>query len=276
MPDRARSLLPLVALLGGMAACGGSSSGPAPKQFKASELFADPKVAALAEALRSNDLTKAGQLLGEGVDINAIGKDGITLATWTMMAKNKPSFKWLFEHGANPNLIPPNDRGVLQWAAGADDPDWLETLILHKANVNLQWKSEIEDTETPLLEAISERRKTNLEILIKAGADVNFRGPEEMDAGGTPAIDAAVIGWFEGVYILLEAGADFRPRSTGGLDLTYEVVRHSAALNNESAQWREKVIQLLKERGADIEAAQKRVEAEKAQDRKERPWAYTR
>ena len=92
MTSRAGFLLLLTACIAGMVGCGGSSSGPGGKQFKASELFADPKVAALANALKSNDLAKAGQLLAEGVDINAIGKDGITLATWTMMAKNKPSF----------------------------------------------------------------------------------------------------------------------------------------------------------------------------------------
>ena len=249
---------------------------PACQTIQSQRLFADPKAAALAEALRSNDLTKAGQLLDEGVDINAVGKDGITLATWTIMVKNKPSFKWLFDHGANPNLIPPNDRGVLLWTAGGDDPYWLDILLQHNADVNLQRKSDREDTETPLSEAIFECRKKNLEMLIKAGADINFRGPEKMDGGGTPAIDAAQGGWFEGVYILLEAGADFRPRTTGGWDLTYEAVRHSAALDDDNARWREKVIQLLKEKGADVEAAQKKVQAEVAQDRKEHPWLYTK
>jgi uncharacterized protein len=231
-------------------------------------------VAAFAEALRSNDLAKAEQLLGEGVDINAVGKDGITLATWTMLAKNKPSFKWLFEHGADPNLIPPNDRGVLLWAVRVDDPDWLEMLILHKANVNLVGQSIIETTTTPLIEAVFEGRRKNVEMLIKAGADVNFRQPDK-DGGGTPVIHAASLGEFDIAYILLVAGADYRPRTKGGWDVTYEVVRHSIGPNDEELAWREKVIQLLKERGADVEAAQKRVEAERAQDRKDRPWLYT-
>ena len=137
MTSRAGFLLLLTACIAGVVGCGGSSNGPGVKQLKASDYFADSKVAALAEALRTNDLAKAGQLLDEGVDINAVGKKGITLATWTIIAKNKSSFKWLFDHGANPNLIPPHDRGVLLWTAGADDPYWLEILLLHKADVNL-------------------------------------------------------------------------------------------------------------------------------------------
>ena len=248
MTNRAGFLLILTACIAGMVGCGNSSSGPAGKQIKASAFCRSQGWAALAETLKSNDLTIAGQLLNEGVDINSVGKDGITLATWTIIVKNKPSFKWLFDHGANPNLIPPNDRGISLWSAGGDDPYWLDILLQHKADVNLQRKSDREDTETPLSEAIFECRKRNLEMLIKAGAEINFRGPEDMDAGATPGIHAAGIGWFEGVYILLEAGADFRPRTTGGLDLADEVVRHSQALNDDNTRWREKVIQLLRSR----------------------------
>jgi len=94
-------------------------------------------------------------------------------------------------------------------------------------------------------------------MLIAAGADINYREPEQ-DGGGTPAIDAASVGFFEGVYVLLEAGADIRPHTTGGWDLTYEVARHQIDPNDDRYPWREKVLQLLRERGADVDGALRR------------------
>lgn len=225
---------------------------------KAGDLFADPKVAALAKALERTDLTKAEQLLREGVDINATGQKGITLPTWTMLSKNKVSFRWLLEHGANHNYVPEEDRGVLFWASAIDDADWLEMLLEHKADPNLKRKGNIYSVEVPLDEAILHKRIKNLELLIKAGADVNFPIPPN-DGGGTRAVDAASIGWLEGVYMLLEAGADYRPRTVGGWDLTYEVIRRSEGLNTDDTIWCNKVLRLLQERGADVEAARKKI-----------------
>jgi hypothetical protein len=99
-------------------------------------------------------------------------------------------------------------------------------------------------------------------MLIAAGADVNYQQPKE-DGGGTPAIDAAGIGFLEGVYVLLEAGADIRPRTTGGWDLTYVVARRPMD------PWREKVLQLLRERGADVDGALKAANDAAAQGRKD-------
>ena len=266
-------LLTLTLCIASMIGCDGAPNVPGTtKQFKAKELFTDVKVVGVAEALESNDLAKAGQLLHAGADINAVGKDGMTLPIWTMMLKNKSSFTWLFEHGANPNLVPKDDRGVLLWACAADDSEWLDILLRHKADVNLQRRTVV-TLETPLSEAIFGRHRKNLELLIKADANVNAQRPVK-DGGGTPLINAANSGWFEGVYVLLEAGADYRPRTAAGDDVTYLVVKRDASPGSEDAQWKAKVLQLLKERGADIEAAQKRADELQAQDRRDRPWLY--
>jgi hypothetical protein len=123
-------------------------------------------------------------------------------------------------------------------------------------------------------ETIVERRRRNLELLIKAGADVNFVFPED-EGGGTLAIDAADLGWFEGLYILLEAGADYRPKTVGGgYDVTYPLMRRKPEAGSEEAKWRDKVVKLLQDRGADLEPARKRVTEEELKDRKEHPWLY--
>jgi len=87
---------------------------------KASQHFTDPKVQAVAEALEANDFASAEKLL-PGIDVNTVGNKGITLPKWCMLSNNQAAFKWLFEHAANPNLIPPGDRGILLWACRSDD-----------------------------------------------------------------------------------------------------------------------------------------------------------
>jgi hypothetical protein len=230
------------------------------------EFFPDPKVAALARTLEHNDWTGAAKALSAGADVNAIGQDDMTLPMWAMYVKNKKAFEWLFKHGANPNFDPGHNRCALFWAARAEDTDWLRILLAHKANPNLTHTNSIGSTETPLMALAMERRLTNLKMLIAAGADVNYQQP----SGGHPtaASMTAQFGWFEGTYVLLEAGADFRPK--GAVDLTYLVVRRTLSKD----PFREKVIQLLRARGADIDGAMKMVSDEEAQDRKDNPWRY--
>lgn len=238
-----------------------------------SSFFADPKVAALAAALEPNDWTGAEDALYAGADVNAIGKDGIYPLVWAMYIKNKAAFDWLLNHGADPNFDSGGDNGcALIWAAKANDPDWLRMLLAHKANPNLMHKTAIW-TETPLLAAVSPPSLANVKMLIAAGADINYQLPKQ-DGGGTPAINAAQVGFFEGVYVLLEAGADIRPRTTGGFDLTSFVAGRQLHPGDQGYPWRDKVLQLLRERGADVDGALKAASDAAARDRIENPWRY--
>lgn len=266
MKYRRAGVLGLLLMAGGWGISG--CSNPLGESYpSARKVFHDPKVIALAEALERTNLEKANQLLREGADINASGDEGVTLPTWVMQIKNKKSFNWLMEHGANPNLIVTPDQGVLHRAAEADDIEWLEILLKYKADPNLKYMYAARFTQVPLFTAVTGRHRKNLELLIKAGADVNFITPQ-VEGGGTPVIDAALVGWFEGVYILLEAGADIRPRTLAGDDLTYLVVARQVDPGSDTAKWRDKVLRLLQERGADIKAAEKKAHEESLKDRR--------
>jgi ankyrin repeat protein len=255
---------------------GSASTQPSGTSSQAFKFFPDPDVAALAAALECSDWTGAETALRAGADVNATGKEGVYPLVWTMYVKNKPAFEWLLNHGADPNFDSGGgDGSVLIWAAKADDPDWLRVLLAHKANPNLTHKTSIGTTETPLLAAGGICRLTNVKMLIAAGADINYEQPEH-DGKGTPAIDAAEGGWFEGVYVLLEAGADIRPRTTGGADLTYFVARYPIDPSDARYSWREKVLQVLRKRGAEVDGALKAASDAAAQDRKDNPWRYHR
>lgn len=238
----------------------------------AGTFFPDPKVAALARALEHDDWAAADKALRNGADVNAVGQDNMTLPMWSMYIIDKKAFEWLFTHGANPNLNLGPDRCIMYWVARAEETDWLRIMLAHKANPNLLYKNSIGVTETPLMATTLERRLANLKMLIAAGADVNYQEPKS-DGGGTAAIAAADFGWFEGTYVLLEAGADFRPRTSGGADLAYLVAERNFSSDLKNP-FREKVLQLLRARGADVDGAIKKVRDDEAQDRKDNPWRY--
>lgn len=234
------------------------------KKYKASKYFTNPKVAALAEAIQKNDLTKAAAALNEGADINTIGNEDINLLSWAILHKNREGFVWLLDHGADPNITPRGNEGPLIVVAGANEPYWLEQMLAHKADPNLKhpYLDPLCYSDTPMRSAVSQLRKINVEMLIKAGSDVN---------GDTYIISAANRGWFEGVYILLEAGADCKTQVPAG-DLAYFVIDRPP--NPDQEVWKEKVVQYLRDHGVDVDAAEKRVQEQNLQDRKERPWLY--
>ena len=195
----------------------------------------------------------------------------MTLPLWAMYIKNKQAFAWLLRHGADPNSDLGPDRCPLAWAARAKDTDWLRILLAHKANPNLIHVDTVGGHESMLMATTLFHRLANLKLLVAAGANVNYQGPTGgIDSGSTATIDTAQIGWFEGTYVLLEAGADFRPRTSGGFDVTYFVAGRDDGddLNNP---FREKVLQLLRARGADVDGAMKRVSEMKAQQRRDFP-----
>lgn len=135
--------------------------------------------------------------------------------------------------------------------------------------MNLEWQGDIARV-TPLRESISNLRSNNVQLLIKAGANINDEAPAN-EGLGTPAIAAAQIGWLEGVCIFLEAGADIRPKTIAGDDLTYLVVERDVDPATDQVQWKEKALRLLRERGADIDAATAKWRVEQEKEKKKRP-----
>ena len=241
---------------------------------QAGHFFSDPKVAALAVALERSDWTGAETARRAGANVNARGKEGMYPLIWTMYVKNKAAFEWLLNHGADPNFDSGGDDGcALFWAAEADDPDWLRMLLAHRANPNLTHQTGIRTTETPLLAACGLCRLVNVKMLIAAGADINYQQPKR-DGGSTPAIHAAGIGFFAGVYALLGAGADIRPRTAGGFNLADMVASYPVDPSDARYPWREKVLQILRERGADVDGVLKAAREAEEKDRRENPWRY--
>ncbi len=77
--------------------------------WKAEDYFDDPKVVALCKAIEANDLAEMDRLIAAGADVNAKGKDGMTLLLWAYPDNKLDRFKKLLEHGADPNVITKSD-----------------------------------------------------------------------------------------------------------------------------------------------------------------------
>jgi ankyrin repeat protein len=104
---------------------------------------------------------------------------------------------------------------------------------------------------TPLVEALFSMQNENVRTLIAAGADLNT-----LDTmGETPLIAAAAIQRYELVYDMLVAGADptFSPPKWKGKTILSVIRRSRIPPDAPPYQWKMKVIELLKQKGLDVE-----------------------
>ncbi|MFN0199506.1 MAG: ankyrin repeat domain-containing protein [Planctomycetaceae bacterium] len=241
------------------------SWGPSPSDY-----YTDAKVISLIKAARRGKVKTIDRLVAEGVDVNAKGKDDITPLFFALEARNKAGFLRLLEHKANPNL--PNSlsgESVISIAAKIeDDSSWLKMVLEHGGNPNtpdMVDSMEQFRNETPIFRALWSRNVENVELLIKAGADLNH----QTEFGETPLMYAASFNWYDHVYRFLEAGADWTIKNKRNQDLAFSCFMSPARSSKkfpENTRSYEKVLEFLREKGVNLEAA--KAEADKHMGRK--------
>lgn len=187
--------------------------------WKAEDYFTDPKVIALCKAIEANDLAEMDRLVKAGADVNARGKGNMTPLLWAFPDHQLPRFKWLLEHGANPNVLVQSDFGtkgtiydgdsVTLMACETPFAGYFDAVFDHGGDPNLRRTGARGRDATPLVAVITtggRNRKEKVKRLIAAGANMNA-----LSDGSTPPMQAA--SWFKQndlVLIMLNAGADFR------------------------------------------------------------------
>lgn len=218
---------------------------------------------ALATAAENGDVKEIDRLIDSGVDVNAVGKDGMTVLHWAMRAKNKAGFTRLLQRGADPNERLVEGASVMCAAAeDAEATEWLKILLKNGGRVNHVRPKDDGDVwggTTPIWFAILSRQPKNVELLVRASADLNHQDQD----GETPMIYAARFGWFDTVYRLLEAGADYRIKDRHGRDLAYEIADSDIDPMSTEGQWRAKVQTYLERKGVDFAPIRKQVEAKR-------------
>jgi ankyrin repeat protein len=209
--------------------------------------FTEPDTLALAEALMANDGARIAELLAAGADLDAGGRDGMTMLQWQIFRGDHRRFRWLLDLGADPDAPGWYEDTAVHLAAQYMNTSFLEILLDHGANPNAVNKRQ---GQTPLFNALDTRRQDNVELLIARGADI-----EHADLSGTrPLLHAARINSSENVVRFLQLGAD--PEATDNLGVTFQPSffrTDPALLSHEARRSREWVVDFLTERGIAVD-----------------------
>jgi ankyrin repeat protein len=210
------------------------------------EAFPDQRVARMVEAASRGDVGAVDAEIQAGADVNYVGTDGISPLLWVMVeARRRGDLKGLerlLKAGANPNYRDEKRKAsAMALAAGGDRPRILELLLKYKGDPDL-----IGPAGEPLLHiAAGEFRRENIDLLLQYGADINIHEGN----GSTAAHVAARLGRFDLVAYLLEKGLTYNIQ---GLARSVEISH--VRPNSEAQRWKDKVIEMLKERGAKFPA----------------------
>ncbi len=210
---------------------------------RAQDFFADERVAKLVKAAGNGDFTEADQAIKSGADINTVGAEGISPLLWVMgTTLNVRKIEYMLKAGANPNYrVAERQLSPMYLASGGDRIDILELLLKHKGNPNLLGPRD----ETMLVVAASQFRDKNIELLLKYGADISLIDRHHE----TVANKAVRWGRFDLVVRFLDLGLkqDFQ-------DLAKDVDIIAVQAGSEQQHWKDKVIEMLKARGAKFPA----------------------
>lgn len=208
----------------------------------ATEVFADARLAALAEAACRGDVASVTTETRQGVNPNGRGLGDITPLYWALNCQNLGGVEALLKAGADPNwLVKDEGYTPVDIAAGSENTAILQSILKHGGDPNAVYA---DSPWTALRVAfglgLAGKGWSNYDALLSAGADIN-----RVHKGETIAEFAASLNQFDKVYQLLARGYSARlPRLlllTAGAD--------PASTGGQQLPWRDKVVKTLQARG---------------------------
>jgi ankyrin repeat protein len=210
--------------------------------MKAKDYFSDPRLAELADAADHGDARAVEKAIASGASPNGEGKDAITPLFFVLSSsRNKTGLRALLRAGADPNQFTPKGLSPLVLAARAPDPEFLTIMLNGGGNPNLKNHG----GEPVLHTAALDERWENIDNLLRHGADINV-----VDGGGyTLAMNVAIARKYDRLLGFLERGSDPLAVARNGDTLAKIVERVNVRPDSPQADWREKVVQFLRQRG---------------------------
>src|ERR1035437_4133552 len=214
-------------------------------KMKANEYFSDRQVIALAEAADRGEVRGVAAAVAAGASPNAEGKECITPVLFVLASsRNKTGLRALLHSGADANRFTAGGMCPMVLAVRAEDPEFLRIMLDSGGNANLKNAS----SEPVLQVAARDARWKNVEQLLAHGADVNA-----VDGSGfTVLMNLVALKSYEQIAWLIQKGGDARGKTANGTTLAQLVKVVTVRPDSPAAPWREKVIELLRERGGDV------------------------
>ena len=175
----------------------------------AKEVFAEPKVAALAEAIVAGDVTSVRDL-AKSVDLSSFGDKHVTLLQWALLNQSLEGLNALPDAGADPSQPGMDGDTVVRFAAMANAPAYLQALLAYGVDPNVV---NVDSGASPLHGALKSERLEQFRALLAAGA-----APDLADHSGNTALHVAgLVNEPERVIDLLNAGARPLARNAQGV-----------------------------------------------------------
>ncbi|MEO0776542.1 MAG: ankyrin repeat domain-containing protein [Bacteroidota bacterium] len=231
--------------------CGLMNSNPIYK-YNPIDVFASPQLE-LAQAIRAKRAADIPQLVrrAEGMDLDAAGKDGMTLLFWALAHRDPQALEQLLRAGVDPNVaMGEGEEAVfaIAMAAGGAVDENFHLLLRHGANPSGTMKG------TPAtFKAVYARRFDRMRALLDREADIDA---VDGQTNNTLVHFCAVLKLFEQVAHLIERGADFTIGDGVGGSVALEVQEERGRLNEATEKWRAKVEELLIAKGVEFPVPQ--------------------
>lgn len=146
------------------------------------KIFADPGVVKLAYRTMDGDIVAMSQLIKSGVNVKAVGYQGMTLTHFALLARqNRPqTLKLLLDAGADPVSLRSDGENVPQYSVMRDNADVAVVQVLFDHGIGPNWRPPLGSTyeNLSLLQAaISGHNMVIVRLLIHRGVDLNFVDP---------------------------------------------------------------------------------------------------
>jgi len=174
----------------------------------------------MMEAATLGNATILKSLLKAGADVESPNREGQTALMAVARTGNLEAAQLLLSKGAQVDAVEQwGGQTALHWAAAQSQPEMIQLLIKHKANVNARavvrdWQRRVTAEGrpknmnrggfTPLLYASREGCIECVKHLLKGKADINLADPD----GVTPLVLALTNMRFDLAAVLIDAGAD--------------------------------------------------------------------
>lgn len=215
----------------------------------AAQVFADPVVAELADAVAAGDRGEIRRLAARAHSsaLAARGDKNVTLLEWAVFNQSPDGLDELLALGADPSQPGVDGSTVVHLAAMARDPVYLETLLARGADPNVE---HAHTGAAPLAAALMGERAIQFRRLLAAGAD-----PRHADRMGNTALHVAgKVNQPDLALELLKAGTD--PLARNAQDVTfqrYAFMTPPSLLSAQARADREALVGWMRDRGIALE-----------------------